>query len=180
MDNNNLLSAPFLPHIHNREQRQLLDAIAEKAYNVIDNVEELKSAKNETVSSNVTAGVSGRVKAVFAGAGDDVSTVMYEHGALALLSLDGKMMVTLSGGSYTQGQWQRLSITIDHGRVSVCDHEVAALHTAQNPERLSIRTGQYRDLPNRQTPNQDPAPPLPGCDERIQPALYLVDNVSIR
>ena len=47
MDNNNLLSAPFLPHIHNREQRQLLDAIAEKAYNVIDYVEELKSAKDD-------------------------------------------------------------------------------------------------------------------------------------
>ena len=47
MNNNNLLSAPFLPHIHNREQRQLLDAIAEKAYNVVDNVEELKSAKDD-------------------------------------------------------------------------------------------------------------------------------------
>ena len=47
MNNNNLLSAPFLPHIHNREQRHLLDAIAEKAYNVIDNVEELKSAKDD-------------------------------------------------------------------------------------------------------------------------------------
>ena len=47
MNNNNLFSAPFLPHIHNREQRQLLDAIAEKAYNVIDNVEELKSAKDD-------------------------------------------------------------------------------------------------------------------------------------
>ena len=43
--NNNLLSAPFLPHIHNREQRQLLDAIAEKAYNVIDYVEELQGEK---------------------------------------------------------------------------------------------------------------------------------------
>ena len=42
MTNNNLLSAPFLPAIHNREQRQLLDAIAEKAYNVIDYVEELQ------------------------------------------------------------------------------------------------------------------------------------------
>ena len=45
--NNNLLSAPFLPHIHNREQRQLLDAIAEKAYNVIDFVEEFQNEKEE-------------------------------------------------------------------------------------------------------------------------------------
>lgn len=92
-----------------------------------------------------------------------------------LISADGEQV-----GSYTLGQWQHLCITIDHGRVSVCGRSVSALHTAQNPERLSIRTGQYRDLPNRQTPNQDPAPPLPGCDERIKPALYLVDNVSIR
>ena len=47
MNNNNLLSAPFLPHIHNREQRQLLDAIAEKAYNVIDYTEELQGAKDD-------------------------------------------------------------------------------------------------------------------------------------
>ena len=45
MENNNLLSAPFLPALH--DQRHLLDAIAEKAYNVIDNVEELKSAKDD-------------------------------------------------------------------------------------------------------------------------------------
>ena len=47
MNNNALLSAPFLPHIHNREQRQLLDAIAEKAYNAIDYAEDLKSAKDD-------------------------------------------------------------------------------------------------------------------------------------
>ena len=47
MENNNLLSESFLPHIHNREQRQLLDAIAEKAYNVFDYVEELQGAKSD-------------------------------------------------------------------------------------------------------------------------------------
>lgn len=45
MTNNNLLSAPFIPALH--EQRHLLDAIAEKAYNVIDYAEELKGAKDE-------------------------------------------------------------------------------------------------------------------------------------
>lgn len=43
--NNNLLSAPFLPALH--DQRHLLDSIAEKAYNAIDYAEELKSAKDE-------------------------------------------------------------------------------------------------------------------------------------
>lgn len=43
--NNNLLSAPFLPALH--DQRHLLDAIAEKAYNAIDYVDELKSTKTD-------------------------------------------------------------------------------------------------------------------------------------
>ena len=45
MNNNNLLSAPFLPALH--EQRHLLYAIAEKAYNAIDYAEELKGAKDD-------------------------------------------------------------------------------------------------------------------------------------
>ena len=47
MENNSLLSESFLPHIHNREQRHLLDAIAEKAYNVIDYAEELQGTKDD-------------------------------------------------------------------------------------------------------------------------------------
>ena len=43
--NNNPLSAPFLPALH--EQRHLLDAISEKAYNAIDYAEDLKSAKDD-------------------------------------------------------------------------------------------------------------------------------------
>lgn len=43
--NNNLLSAPFLPALH--DQRHLLDSIAEKAYNAIDYADDLKSAKDD-------------------------------------------------------------------------------------------------------------------------------------
>ena len=43
--NNNLLSAPFLPALH--DQRHLLDAIAEKAYNAIDYAKEFKDAKKD-------------------------------------------------------------------------------------------------------------------------------------
>ena len=45
MNNNNLLSAPFLPVFH--EQRHLLDAIAEKAYNAIDYADDLENAKDD-------------------------------------------------------------------------------------------------------------------------------------
>lgn len=45
MNNINILSASFLPALH--EQRHLLDAIAEKAYNAIDYADDLKSAKDD-------------------------------------------------------------------------------------------------------------------------------------
>ena len=92
----------------------ILAALSELQYQLEDLDKDLKDAKNDTVSATISAGVSGRVKAVFAEAGDDVSSVMYEHGALALLSLDGKMMVRVSGGSYTQGQ--TVTVTDSQGK----------------------------------------------------------------
>lgn len=55
----------------------------------------ISSAKGDTISSYVTAAISGRVKRIFAEKGDDVSTVMAENGALAVLSLDGYMAVDI-------------------------------------------------------------------------------------
>lgn len=57
--------------------------------------EEMKSAKNEKVDSTISATAGGRIKKVFAQKGDSVQDVMLEHGALALLSLDGLMAVEI-------------------------------------------------------------------------------------
>lgn len=56
---------------------------------------EMKSAKNEKVSSTVSATAGGRIKKVFAQKGDSVQEVMLRDGALALLSLDGLMAVKI-------------------------------------------------------------------------------------
>ena len=56
---------------------------------------ELSEAEAEEVDEEITAPVDGRVKKVFAGAEEDVTAVMYEHGALALLSLDGYMTLEI-------------------------------------------------------------------------------------
>lgn len=104
------------------------------------------------------------------------------HGErIVCLSLHGGTVVAdgVQVDSYKLGEWIAVKIGIDKGRVVVNGHSVAALHSAKNPERLSIRTGEYRDLPNRHTPNQEKCPPLPGCDERVSPSVYLVDNVRI-
>ena len=57
--------------------------------------EELEGSRNDTVSSYVRANAGGRVKVVYAQAGDDVQDVMLQHGALAVLSLDGLMAVDI-------------------------------------------------------------------------------------
>lgn len=56
---------------------------------------ELSEAEAEEVDEEITSPVDGRVKKVFAGAEEDVTTVMYEHGALVLLSLDGYMTLEI-------------------------------------------------------------------------------------
>lgn len=46
-------------------------------------------------------------------------------------------------------------------------------------ERISFRTGPYRNLPTRTTPNEAPEPPLPGADEKVEKAVFFIDNVTI-
>lgn len=55
--------------------------------------EEMAEVTDEEVSSYVKATAGGRIKEVYAREGDSVQDVMLEHGALAVLSLDGLMAV---------------------------------------------------------------------------------------
>ena len=61
-----------------------------------DTAEELESARSESGSTTMTAPAAAKVKAVYAEAGDSVQEVMLEHGALAVLSLDGLMSTGFS------------------------------------------------------------------------------------
>ena len=56
---------------------------------------EMSKAKDESAGSAIKATAGGRVKQVFARPGDSVQDVMLRHGALAVLSLDGMMAVSL-------------------------------------------------------------------------------------
>ncbi len=57
--------------------------------------EQMAEAKDETASAAVKATAGGKIKQVFAKPGDSVQDVMRSHGALAVLSLDGMMAVSL-------------------------------------------------------------------------------------
>lgn len=65
--------------------------------------DDINAAKGETVSSRITAGVTGRVKRIFAEKDMDVSSCMARHGALAVLSLDGYMAADLETEKLSKG-----------------------------------------------------------------------------
>ena len=64
---------------------------------------QISSAEDDTVSASVTTRVAGRVKRIFAQKGQSVSDCMVAHGALALLSLDGYMAVTIQTDALAPG-----------------------------------------------------------------------------
>ncbi len=68
------------------------------------------------------------------------------------------------------------SITMNDQEL-IADAELS--EAVKTVERISFRTGPYRDLPNRKTPNEDPEPPLPGADEKDTPRLFYIDDLSV-
>ena len=75
---------------------------------------QLASAKEDTVSSGVTAGVSGRVKTLYGEVGDKVTDLMVEHGALAVISLDGHMAVEVETDQLAKAD--SVTVTLSNGQ----------------------------------------------------------------
>lgn len=102
-------------------------------------------------------------------------------------AVDGSKEVVLQ--SYKTDTWYKLKINIDaqsYGSFTVSVDGKEQLKNAQlaeavkSVERISFRTGLYRDLPNRKTPNEDPAPPLPGADEAVEMVQFYVDDFMVK
>jgi len=111
------------------------------------------------------------------------------------IKFDSDGIVKASNGSretvvlpYKTGIWYEIKITVDANlngsySLSINGKELlknAALAEAiKSVERISFRTGKYRNLPNRNTPNQEDAPPLVGADEPLPASEYYVDDLKI-
>lgn len=76
---------------------------------------QMETYSDEKSASTVTAPAGGRVKAIYAGPGDSVAQVLVEHGALALLSLDGRMSITLTVSSQLI-PGDTIPVTLDSGK----------------------------------------------------------------
>jgi multidrug efflux pump subunit AcrA (membrane-fusion protein) len=75
----------------------------------------INAAKGEEAGTQIMAGVSGRVKILYAEENMDVSLCMAEHGALAVLSLDGYMALDLETDQLSKGDL--VTVTREDGKV---------------------------------------------------------------
>lgn len=75
--------------------------------------QQIRDAEDDEVDKYIYAGVSGRIKAIFAEKDTEVAEAMYENGALALLSLDGYMKLTLEAEGLAKGD--KVTVTLADG-----------------------------------------------------------------
>jgi len=103
-----------------------------------------------------------------------------------LRAVDGSTEKTVT--KYSSRKWYDIRLIVNatlKGNYSLSVNGEEVLKKAElaeavkSVERISFRTGTYRNLPNRHTPNQDPAPPLPLADDPVAPAIYYVDDVKV-
>lgn len=101
-----------------------------------------------------------------------------------IMGNDGIEMKPLT--KFELGKWYTFKIDFDAegmGSYSIAidgnpiDEKRAAAMAVKTVERISFRSGEFRSLPNRQTPNETAAPPLKGADERQGLSRYYIDNV---
>ena len=76
--------------------------------------EQISDAEGDKVSAYIKAGVSGRVKILYAEKGTNVTDSMVEHGAVAVLSLDGYMAVDMETDLLTVGD--NVTVVLEDGK----------------------------------------------------------------
>ena len=91
----------------------LLSAMSQVQAELDELDEELAEVSDDEASDTITASLDGRVKAVFAQEDDDVTAVMYEYGALMLLSLDGYLAVDVAWEDGAAGD--SVTVTLSDG-----------------------------------------------------------------
>ncbi len=106
------------------------------------------------------------------------------HGERMLsLSLKDGVICSLQQtlATYHPNEWMDINLTLDTDkRTFTCfGRTLPALHAVTSVERISFRTGAWRNLPDRQTPNHEKQPPLPLCDERGNHSLYLLQHLQV-
>ena len=85
------------------DMASVVSAMADLQVQIESLDKQISNAEDDAASTTIYAGVTGRVKAIFGETEGSVADVMYEHGALALISLDGYMAVDIETDALAVG-----------------------------------------------------------------------------
>lgn len=96
------------------EPASVASAIEELQDEIDEIDEEIRDNSDETVTETIKAKVAGRVKKIYVQKGDDAGNSITENGALMLLSLDGKMAVSLDVVSDVSKE-EEVTVTLSDG-----------------------------------------------------------------
>ena len=120
------------------DMASVISAMADLQVQIEELDEQLSDAEDDAASTTIYAGVTGRVKAIFAEAELSVAEVMFEHGALALISLDGYMAVDIETDALAVGDSVTVKLSDEEtvtGTVeSVVGSKATILVTDNGPE----------------------------------------------
>lgn len=120
------------------DMASVISAMADLQVQIEELDAEISDAEDDAASTNIYAGVSGRIKAIFGEEDADVADVMYEHGALALISLDGYMAVDIETDALAVGDSATVKLADEEeitGMVeSVVGNKATILVTDNGPE----------------------------------------------
>ena len=126
------------------DMASVVSAMADLQAQIEELDDEISNAEDDAASTTIYAGVTGRVKAIFGEAELSVADVMYEHGALALLSLDGYMAVCIETDALAVGDSVTVKLSDEEeitGTVeSVVGGEATILVTDNGPEYDEVVT----------------------------------------
>lgn len=96
------------------DMASVVSAMADLQAEIKELDKQISNAEDDAAATSVYAGVTGRVKAIFGKKGTDVADIMYENGALALLSLDGYMAVTVETDQLKSGD--KVTVQRENGK----------------------------------------------------------------
>ena len=120
------------------DMASVVSAMADLQVQIEELDAQISNAEDDAASTTIYAGVTGRVKAIFGEAESSVADVMYEHGALALISLDGYMAVDIETDALAVGDSVKVKLSDEEeitGTVeSVVGGKATILVTDNGPE----------------------------------------------
>ena len=91
----------------------VLSAMSETQASIDSLDKKIKSAADDEVDDSIKTTVAGRIKKIYAAKGDDVSSVMIDNNALALLSMDGYMAVDIEAAKLEAGDKVKVTTSAD-------------------------------------------------------------------